>query len=325
MKKFAFWIISLCIFIPAAAQQSPILPAIDSAAMPITSSTPDSSFSTYANRKWLVGSASVATYAGSLIALNEAWYKQYPKSSFHFLNDDGEWLQMDKAGHMWTAYSTGRATTAAWRWAGLSENKAVWLGSLSGFSYMTVIEFLDGHSAEWGWSWGDMAANFAGAALFASQQLGWNEQRIQYKFSTHRISYAPDLQARANNLFGSSLPERLLKDYNAQTYWLSFNIYSFLPQNSFPEWLNISVGYGADGMFGGYKNIAYDKNGTIVFNRTDIKRYRQWYIAPDIDLTKIKTNSKIVRTLLTALNAFKIPAPALEFSNGKVKGHWLMF
>lgn len=304
--------------LPLAAQQR-ILSHADSAVQK------DISFTKNKGRKWLAGSASVAAYAGSLIALNEAWYKQYPKSSFHFLNDDGEWLQMDKAGHGWTAYNTSRATTAVWRWAGLPEKKAVWLGSFSGFSYMTVIEFLDGHSAEWGWSWGDMAANFSGAALFASQQLRWNEQRMQYKFSTHRITYASDLQTRANQLFGKSVPERLLKDYNAQTYWLSFNIHSFLPQNNLPKWLNIAVGYGADGMFGGYENIAYDKNGTIVFNRMDIKRYRQWYVAPDIDFTKIKTNSKAVRTLLTALNAFKIPAPALEFANGKLKGHWLLF
>lgn len=325
MKKFVFLIGSLYFFVPVTAQQSLIPPAIDSAAIPVSSRQPNLSFTKNNDRQWLVGSASVAIYAGSLIALNEAWYKQYPKSSFHFLNDDGEWLQIDKFGHGWTAYNMGRATTAAWQWAGLPEKKAVWIGSLSGFSYMTVIEFLDGHSAKWGWSWGDMAANFTGAASFASQQLTWKEQRIQYKFSTHRVTYAPDLQKRANDLFGKNLEERLLKDYNAQTYWFSFNIHSFLPQNNMPEWLNIAVGYGAEGMFGGYKNIAYDKNGNIIFNRTDIKRYRQWYIAPDLDFTKIKTNSKAVRTLLTALNALKLPTPALEFSKGKLKGHWLMF
>src|SRR4051812_42271731 len=38
-------------------------------------------------------------YAGSLIGLNELWYKNYPRSSFHFFNDNKEWLQMDKVGH----------------------------------------------------------------------------------------------------------------------------------------------------------------------------------------------------------------------------------
>jgi hypothetical protein len=89
--------------------------------------------------------------------------------------------------------------------------------------------------------------------------------------------------------------------------------------------LNISIGYGADGMLGGYENIAYDKNGNISFNRQDIKRYRQWYLSPDVDLTKINTKSKLLRTVLAGLNAIKIPAPSLELSNGKLKGHWLSF
>ena len=62
-----------------------------------------------------------------------------------------------------------------------------------------------------------------------------------------------------------------------------------------------------------------DKNGNITFDRQDIQRYRQWYIAPDIDFTKIKTNSKFLHVLFGALNSFKFPTPALEFSNKKIK------
>ncbi|MEJ7675999.1 MAG: hypothetical protein WKF59_25695 [Chitinophagaceae bacterium] len=41
-------------------------------------------------------------------------------------------------------------------------------------------------------------------------------------------------------------------------------------------------------MFGARSNIAKDKYGSITFNRSDIKRYRQWFLSPDIDLTKDK-------------------------------------
>ena len=65
-----------------------------------------------------------------------------------------------------------------------------------------------------------MGMNLFGAGLYAAQELGWKEQKIQLKFSTHYINYEePDLEQRANDLFGSSWPERMLKDYNAQTYW----------------------------------------------------------------------------------------------------------
>ncbi|MEI6947727.1 DUF2279 domain-containing protein [Paraflavisolibacter sp. H34] len=278
-----------------------------------------------AKRQWLVGGLSVGSYGGSLLALNAAWYQEYPRTSFHTFNDWGEWLQTDKVGHAWTAYQWSRASTALWQWAGLPGNKSVWLGSLSGFGYMTVIELLDARSAEWGWSWGDMGANLTGSALFAAQQLGWKEQRLQFKFSAHRNRYEPSLEKRANQLFGATLPERLLKDYNAQTYWLSANLRSFFPQSPLPRWLNLAAGYGAENMFGGYQNRAIDKNGTVIFDRPDLRRYRQWYLAPDLDLTQIKTRSKVLKTAFFMLNCIKVPAPALEFSKGKLRGRLVQF
>lgn len=273
----------------------------------------------YNSRKWIIGGATAATYGSSFIFLNEAWYKSYPRSRFHTINDFGEWMQMDKVGHAWTVYATGRLTSSLWQWAGVSKQKSLLLGSGSGLLYLLSIEYLDGLSAEWGWSWGDAGADFFGAVLFTGQEAIWNKQKIQLKFSSHKKNYEPSLTARANDLFGKSLPQRILKDYNAQTYWLGFNINDFLKSKNFPAWLNIAFGYGANGMLGGEANIAKDKNGNITFDRRDIKRYRQWYLAPDIDLTKIKTNSKFLRSLFLALNSFKFPTPALEFSNNKLK------
>ncbi|MGZ3880969.1 MAG: DUF2279 domain-containing protein [Flavisolibacter sp.] len=279
----------------------------------------------YSGRKWMVGIGTAAVYGTSFIYLNEAWYKGYPRSSFHTFNDVGEWMQMDKIGHAWSAYTTGRLTYGLWRWTGMNQQHALLLGPGTSLLYMLSIEYLDGLSAEWGWSWGDAGADLTGTLLFSVQELGWKEQKIQLKFSSHRASYDPTLNARANDLFGKSLYERTLKDYNAQTYWLSFNINSFLKKNGFPNWLNLAVGYGAEGMLGGYENVARDKNGDITFDRRDITRYRQFYIAPDIDLTKIKTNNKLLRTVFFTLNSLKFPAPALEFSKGKVKVHGFAF
>ena len=71
----------------------------------------------YKTRKWLAGTATVAGYGGSFVLLNEAWYKDYPRSSFHTYNDAGEWKQMDKIGHGWTAYTLSRVSTNMWKWA----------------------------------------------------------------------------------------------------------------------------------------------------------------------------------------------------------------
>ncbi|MDB5197369.1 MAG: hypothetical protein JWP88_1740 [Flaviaesturariibacter sp.] len=273
-------------------------------------------------RQWLIGSTTTAIYATMFVGLNESWYKDYPRSSFHTFNDAGEWQQMDKIGHAWTVYTAANLSYGMYRWAGMKNDKATLISSGSGLAYMLAIEYLDGRSTEWGWSWADVGGDVFGAALFASQQLAWKEQKVQLKFSSHEIQYPSDLRGRANELYGSKLSTRILKDYNAQTYWLSYR----LPlSDRFPKWLQLSFGYGAKGMYGGYENIALDKGGNMTFDRRDIKRVRQWYLAPDIDLTKIKTKSKLLRTVFYTFNSLKFPAPTLEFSDGKLKGHWLYF
>ena len=287
---------------------------------------PDAEAKPNKNRQLLIGGLNIAGYGTSIIIFNNTWYKDYPKTSFHTFNDSKEWQQMDKAGHGWAAYNSARASTAMWRWTGMEEKKATWIGGLSSTVYLTVIEILDAHSAKWGWSWADMGANVFGSGLFISQQLGWEEQRIQFKFSFHRKNYSdPMLNERSDDLFGNSWTERMLKDYNGQTYWLSANLRSFFPGSNLPAWLNVAVGYGSEGMFGGFENKWTDGDPGFPVDRTDIKRYRQWYIAPDIKFSNIETKKKGLRVLFHVLDAFKFPAPSLELSNGKVKVNAIHF
>lgn len=268
----------------------------------------------------------IALYTGTLAILNQAWYKDYPRESLHSFDDSKEWLQVDKIGHGWSAYNLSRASSAAWHWAGKDKRSSALLGAGSAFAFMTVIELLDGTSSNWGWSWSDMAANTLGSGLFLAQELAWKEQRIQYKFSFHTYNYSdPLLEQRADALYGKKWYERMLKDYNAQTYWFSANLRSFLPDSKLPPWLNLAVGYGADGMYGGFENVAKNNAGQITFDRRDIPRVRQVYISPDIDFTKIKTHKKWLKTAFFMLNAFKMPAPAIQFSSKNTKGYWMYF
>jgi hypothetical protein len=321
---------------PVLVQEQPRLqpPIIEAPALPhfqqsFTDSivaTPTLDKATIKKRSWLVGGANIAFYGGMMIGLYNAWYSNYPQGKFSSFDDLGEWQQVDKVGHAYSAYWDGRLSIEMWKWTGVKKNTAVWIGGLTGFGYQTAIEVLDGFSAEWGWSWGDMAANAFGSALLIGQELGWDEQKISFKFSIHQRDYGDaGLNNRANKLFGSNILQRLVKDYNAQTYWLSANINSFFKQSKLPDWLNIAVGYGADNMFGGYENVETDKNGVVVFDRRDLPRYRQWYLAPDIDFSRIKTKSKWLKRFLFCLNALKMPSPSLEFSNGSFKFNWLTF
>jgi hypothetical protein len=267
----------------------------------------------------LVTLTEAALYTGSLIGLNELWYKDYPRSPFHFFDDSNEWLLMDKIGHVTTSYYVGRVGVGLMKWTGISRKKAIWYGGMLGSVYLSTVEILDAYSSEWGFSVADFTANLAGSLLCIGQELAWDDQRIVLKFSFMQSEYA----RYRPELLGKSLEENLLKDYNGQTYWLSVNPSSFMnKQTKFPKWLNIAFGYGGEGMTGGKFNPPYiDNTGQQIH----FDRYRQYYISLDVDLTRIKTRSKFIYTVFYSIGFIKIPAPALEFSKYGVKGSWLGF
>jgi uncharacterized protein YfiM (DUF2279 family) len=269
----------------------------------------------------LVTGTHIGFLTGSYLLLNKAWYSNYPKRSFHRFNDNREWNQMDKVGHFWTTYHLARASAASWKWAGMPPKQSVLFGTLTGLAYQAIIEIQDGYSAQWGFSWGDVGANIAGAAAFSTQEFFWKEQRIQFKLSYWGYNYGSDLIGRRNELFGKSFPEKLLKDYNSQTYWVSANLKSFFPKSNLPKWLNVALGYGSDGLLGGFENKWIDKLGNTI-NRSDISRIRQFYLSPDIDLTHIPTRNKLLKSVFFVFSIVKIPAPAIMLNS---KGKWRMY
>lgn len=261
-----------------------------------------------------------ALYVGSMAGLYQLWYADYPKSSFHFINDSDEWLYMDKIGHTTTSYWIGRIGYESLRWSGVGKKKATWYGGMWGLVYLTSVEVFDGFSEEWGASVPDLAANTIGTGFFIGQQLLFDDQPFTLKFSFHQTEFAeyrPDL-------LGENFIQQILKDYNGLTYWLSANIASFLPETSkFPKWLDVSFGYSAEGMLGAKSNPS-EFNGEPLPKY--FERYSQYFLSLDIDLTKIKTKNKTVSMLLNLVGYLKIPFPALEFNRiDKVRWHWMYY
>lgn len=251
----------------------------------------------------------------TLVGLNQLWYKDYEQSKFHTLNDNGEWKQMDKLGHVLTSYHVGRVGADVLNWSGVSEKDQLIYGATLGLTFLTVVEVFDGYSEEWGFSWGDMLANASGTGLYVGQELLWKEQRVTLKYSFHQTKYADMRPER----LGENFLEQTLKDYNGQTYWLSANIHSFFKKSKVPKWLNVAVGYGADGMLTGN-----DEPDSVLYPNQD--RIRQYYLSLDIDLSRIKTNSRVLKSLLSVINFVKIPAPTFEInSKGRLKFHSIYF
>jgi Predicted periplasmic lipoprotein (DUF2279) len=287
---------------------------------------------------YLIGGGGLA-YAGTVVVLNEVWYAQYAKSRFHYFDDQGEWLQMDKAGHVITAYQEARWSFGAFRWAGMPRRKAAWYAAGVGLLFQTTLETLDGFSDAWGWSWTDMAANTLGSVGFAAQETIWGEQRIAIKVSNTPISYpntpirstdgstTSSLRERTNELYGSTYPQTFLKDYNATSIWLSFNVRSFWQNAPVPAWLNVALGYSAQNLYGAESNSWTNAAGQrFEASPIEFPRYRQYLLSLDIDLTRIKVKNRFLRTVLSGFNFIKIPAPVLEFNSlGKFEFHPFTF
>jgi len=252
--------------------------------------------------------------AGSaLIGLNQLWYQDYPRSNFHFINDNNDWKQMDKIGHLMTSYYLGKVGMDVLDWTGVSKKNQLIYGATTGFAFLTAVEVLDGFSEEWGASPGDILANATGTGLLVGQELLWGEQRIIIKYSFHQTTFA---KQRPNTL-GENYLQQALKDYNGQTYWLSANIWSFNKKSTFPKWLNVALGYGAEGMLYGHSN-----SGNSMLQDP----YRQFYLSLDVDLTKIKTNSEFLKSVFSVVNFIKIPAPTIEINTKKgLTFHYLYF
>ncbi len=286
-------------------------------------------------------------YSGMLYFLTQLWYPKTARAPFHYFDDRKEWLQMDKVGHTFGGYFESNWLAHAYQWAGVPRNKARWIGIGYGMVLQGTLEVLDGHSAKWGFSKSDIAANTLGCSIYLAQELAWSEQKICLKVSNTPVNYSPSatmtsndkqytttLKARGTELYSNNYIQSFLKDYNAQTLWLSGNLHALLPEgNNVPEWLNLAVGYGANDLYSGFDYGWEDEKTGAKFtyaNNPHIPtRYRQYYLSFDIDLTRIKTKSPFLQTILGGFNILKIPSPTLEYNAGGAnkgfRGYWMFF
>ena len=257
------------------------------------------------NKRKIVFTSAATFYVGLYTSLGVLWYGKEKTSPFHFFNDNKEWMQVDKMGHALSAYELSDAGVKTMLTLKYPKQKAYLLGSLTGVIFQTPIEIFDGFMEDYGASVGDAVANASGSALCYTQYLLWDEIRIQPKFSFKQTNFR-DISPRPN-LLGSSWTDQWLKDYNGQTYWLSFNI-SQLSNNKipFPKWLNVAIGTGAS------KRLTsnFEENTALGY-----RPYRRYSLSLDVDFRAIPTKNPFLKKLFNAVNYLKVPFPTLQYSS----------
>jgi hypothetical protein len=269
-----------------------------------------------AKRVKIVTSLITTNWIAQTTLAYQIWYKDFPKSSFHLFNDSKEWLQMDKVGHFYTANKLSALYSNCYIWTGMKPKKAVILGSILGLASLSTLEILDGFNNEWGFSLSDMAANTLGSLSYASQKLIWNEERFILKFSAHPTQYA----TLRPNVLGSRPAERFFKDYNGQTYWVSFSPFAFSNTSKLPKWLCLSLGYSVDQKIVGNQNSYVDSKTNLFYSAK-----REMLLSLDIDFSKLPIKKRWLKVIISQFNYLKIPFPTLIFSNGKMIGKGVYF
>lgn len=260
-------------------------------------------------RIWFASGIQAYTEIGSFAALYPIWYAQNASSKFHFFDDFGNWGNVDKYGHSYSAYQLSKLSSDFYRWAGVPKKKSAIIGSLVGLSYQSTLEVFDGFSNGYGFSWGDMLFNTLGSGIYLSQEWAWSEQKLIPKFSYHPTKFA----VLRPEILGSNQAERFLKDYNGQTYWLSFSPNHFSKNSMFPKWLCISIGYGIDGRLVGDQTSYTSADGMAYHSR------QQYYLSMDIDLKSLPIKNKTIKKIISAFNYLKIPAPTVSFQKNKIQ------
>ncbi len=257
-------------------------------------------------------------YCLVLWGANLLWYKYDSFADFHWFDDLAEWQQMDKLGHIFSAFHLSSLVFIALSifYAKKTTNVAsrpkelhylLFLSSLVAFILVSSIEILDGFSPAYGASIYDLIANSLGASLFIIQKFFFKKIVVQPKFAFHFSEFA----IQRPQILGDNWLTQFLKDYNGQTYWYAF------PTKFFPSWLQLAIGYSADNMLFG----RYFQNQAV-----GLTPFRRYFISLDINLLALKSRYSFLNSLFPLANLLRLPLPALEWNeNEGFVWHWIYF
>jgi len=254
--------------------------------------------STQRRRTGLLLSSSLLTLGATYVYLEKRWWND-GYTSMHL--DDGRDSRyasnIDKFGHLLGGIFTADVYYGGFRWAGMSQRRAEWYALGATAFVQLSIEFKDGFSPRYGFSWADVVAGTAGGFWPMLRNRSAFIRNSQFKFSywqrTDKYFEHRGIQPQAFSI----------DDYINQTYWFSFSPTHLLGSRftqKWPDWLQFSVGVGLEA-----DTWSPTRNGEG--GRWEI------YLAPDIDLVKLfKPKKTLMRSVLRILNYMKVPMPTLQ-------------
>jgi hypothetical protein len=239
----------------------------------------------------IVGGTVAAAVTAVHVYQSNAWWKS-GRAPFHVQEDLTYAHNVDKIGHFYGANLLTFMLSRGLQWADVREAQSLLWGAVGSSLFQTYIEVEDGFSSYWGFDRVDFAANILGAWYPVMQHWVPPLKNVNMRFS-----YIPKTEGREGAIPGQT--HNLFDDYEGQTLWLTFTMKNLLPGAAgewWPGFLCISV-------------------GVAVRNNLSPDRYLAWYLAPDLDMTKIiPPDTWFLKTLGEFLNFIHFPLPAIRFA-----------
>lgn len=229
--------------------------------------------------------------AGAIIyghaVVNDFWWKG-EKVPFH-VNTTTDYtyaLNADKWGHLTFAYAASTIYGDLGRWCGMDSTSAMWMGFGVALGYQTYVEIRDGFSKDYGFSWGDAAANTVGAALPVVQHYVPALRSVDLQ-----LSFWPSEE------FKNGAYNAIIDDYTSTTHWIAVNAHDIAPRawrTWVPPWLGIAFGHSV-------QNLDGQGGGQHVM-----------YLSLDWQLHRIPGLAPWLRDILRVLHLYHLPAPAVR-------------
>jgi Predicted periplasmic lipoprotein (DUF2279) len=235
-----------------------------------------------------VGGVTLGIGVGVHIYQANAWWQEQG-STFKVVNDWEYALWLDKMGHFFGTALIAHGLSAGFEAANVDLERSAIYGAIGAFAFEAFVEIEDGFGPQWGFSPGDLGADFLGALYTVGQYYYPTLKHIQ-----PRISYFPSEKYRNGDHEGN-----IIDDYAGQKYWLGLRMKELLPSSIseyWPSFLMLSVGMGLrdwDGFGGGKQDI---------------------YIALDFDAETLPLHGPIWQFVKNTLNFIHFPMPGIRIT-----------
>lgn len=239
----------------------------------------------------IVGGVMAAAVVGIHEYQLNAWWRG-ARTNFHFREDLVYASNVDKLGHMYAANLLTFVFSRSLQWSNVSARPSLIWGAVGSTLFETYVEVEDGFAKYWGFDRVDFASDVVGAWYPVVQEFVPPLRNFNFKFS-----YYPKSAGSQGAIPGQT--HTIFDDYEGQTIWLSMTMKQLLPRQAasvWPEFLTLAL-------------------GVAVRDNESPNRYLAFFVAPDLDMTKIiPSDTGFLRTLGEALNFIHFPMPAVRFA-----------